>query len=213
MSIKQNKAVVKREKSLLANYKKWSESRHPYLDFIMDETDIGKWWVRIRDLDNEFKGGEYIVHMWAPKDYPFGPPEFYFKTATGVYGIDCKVCISIGEYHKSDYAAGQGGMGGFAAQLLNGIIFWSELGTGINILHQDFHMASKATKEIMKPRIQEEMKAIAARSRDDNIKRFGDLIKQFDELPWNVFYREIDRLKDVYSSRVCDIMKRYITAN
>lgn len=204
-----DKKDQKRIKSLMANFKKWSESRHQYLDFIIDETDMTKWWVRIRDLDGEFKGGEYIVHMFAPKDYPFGPPEFYFKTPNGVYGCDSKVCISIGEFHKKDFAAGQGGMGGFAAQLLNGMIFWKELGSGIAILNPEFHHAGKEAKARMAPALEAEKLRLAAASREANFKRFPDLARQFDTLPLNVAYRSVDDLS--HSTRVKTLMKKYIT--
>lgn len=210
MSAAIDKKAKKRVSSLIANYKKWSEVRHPYLDFIINESDVGKWWVRIRDLQDEFAGGEYIVEMVAPKEYPFGPPEFYFKTPTGVYGCNVKVCISIGEFHKDDFAAGQGGMGGFAVQLINGIIFWQELGHGISILHGEYYSANKVQKQEMLPGLQIEKRLLAKESKEFNRKHFGSLIDQFDNLPLNVIYRSIPELK--HSNKVTALIKNYITA-
>lgn len=206
------KKAKKRVSSLVANYKKWTESRHPLLDFIIDETDVGKWWVRIRDLqEDEFLGGEYILQMIAPKEYPFGPPEFYFKTANGVYGCDSKVCLSIGEFHKDGFAAGQGGMGGFASQLINGIVFWQDLGPGISILHEEFQRLSdnNANKRGMVPGIKTEHLELARRSRDANYKRFPELSHQFDSLPLNLAYNAVRTLP--HSSKVQQLIRNYIT--
>jgi hypothetical protein len=106
------------------------------LIFSMNKDDVCKWTIVIRNLvgnDGEFEHGEYLADMIAPEGFPVDPPEFYFKTPNGVYDIDVKVCVSIGEYHKADFPAAMG-MVGFATQLISGFIGWKDLGGGINIL-------------------------------------------------------------------------------
>ena len=103
--------------------------------FLMTDTS-NHWYILIRNLEmygEEFKGGEYIVEMIAPADFPFNPPRFFFKTPNGVYEMEKKVCISIGEYHKDQYRATLG-MQGFARELWNGMVNWRDMGGGINII-------------------------------------------------------------------------------
>ena len=200
----------RRTKSLVANFAKWSETRHEYIDFLMDDTDPGLWWIRIRDLTGEFTGGEYIVEMRAPLKYPFEPPEFYFKTPTGVYGIDTKICISIGEFHKDKFAAAQGGMGGFALQLINGIIYWQNLGHGIAILNSEYYSANKNRRNEMEPVLKSKMAILARESMDWNRAKYPNLVAKFDNLPFNKVARVCFGLP--YSSRCIGIMKKYLSS-
>jgi len=64
-----------------------------------------EWYIMIKDLEtmqgdassNIFHGGEYLVKIVIPSDYPLSPPEFYFMTPTGVFGMHEKVCVALGE--------------------------------------------------------------------------------------------------------------------
>jgi len=156
-----------RIKSLLSNFKKWAAVRHEHIDFIMSD-DPGVWYVRLRNFDGcnyEFKNGEYLVKVVAKKEYPHAPPEFYFMTPNGVYGINTKVCISIGEYHKSDYPSTLG-MGGFISNLVSGMIGWESLGHGISIIRTDNNVKKK----------------LAAGSVTYNYNNHKTLVKQFNNL-------------------------------
>lgn len=202
-----SKADIKRNKSILANFKKWSEEYHPYMDFLLQ--DVNNWYIRIRNLSDEFASGEYIVHMKAPVEYPFKPPEFYFFTQQGVYEINTKVCISIGEYHSNNYAAGQGGMGGFARELVNGIICWKDLGHGIAILNSEYYSASKEKKKIMLLSIQRKMEELAKKSKTWNAEKYPELVKQFNDLPFNIALK--NAALSGYSNNVKKLIKLFIT--
>lgn len=181
-------------RSIVANFKKYTEVRNSCFDIIMDDKDVRKWYVRLRDFSgnhDEFKGGEYLMEVKAPADYPFKPPEFYFYTPNGVYGTNQKVCISIGEYHADQWPAAKG-MGGMIIELINGLICWKQLGGGIAIQH---------TKEAEKQKFAQE-------SRMWNRKFYKDLIRQFDNLESNVMYRKTEAL--AVSDRTKFLVRRYL---
>ena len=121
-----------------AQFKKAVGDPNEHIRFMMSERP-NLWYILIGNFDgneDEFKEGAYLVRMIAPADFPFNPPRFYFMTPNGVYEVEKKVCINIGEYHKDQYRAALG-MAGFAEQLISGMIGWRELGGGINIVHTD----------------------------------------------------------------------------
>jgi hypothetical protein len=210
MPVKRN---PKREKSAKANFEKYSTVYQKYLDFIIDDKDCGIWRARIRDLVGEYQGGEYIVELWAPIDYPFGPPVFYFKTPNGVYECDKKVCISTGEFHKENYVAANGGMGGFSLDLVNGLICWQELGTGIAIMHSEFQMAPPAIRAQMLPQLLAEKRKYAAGSRAFNERYHADLVREFDELPFNSAIRYLDENVAQFNTACLHYIRGYIGLN
>lgn len=116
------------------------------------------------DGSKKTKYGEYLCRMEAPHDFPFNPPQFYMLTENGLYGVEKKVCISIGEYHKDQYRAALG-MAGFANQLVSGLIGWRDMGGGIEI-----HRTDVATK-----------KRFAAASRAKNHQNFPEIMRKIDE--------------------------------
>lgn len=184
--------VGKREKSLLANYKKAVNEFHPYLDFVINESNVGQWWCRFRDIegrDDEFHGGEYIIEMNAPADYPFSPPVFYVRTPNGVYdggyNKNINVCIGIGHFHKADYAAGQGGMMGFIMMTLNGFMNWRLTGTGIGILHSEYFTRGAHAQQEMDEPLNVEKRRLANESRAYNRKHFPKIMDLFDDLPFS----------------------------
>lgn len=142
-------ADSKFSKRMVMQYKKATKEPNQYVKFAMkSDAEPHIWYILLNNFsgnDGEFEGGEYLVRMEAPmprpssrkdeKDkpgFPFEPPHFYMLTHNGVYGVDTKVCISIGEFHADQYRATLG-MSGFADNLVSGLIGWRELGGGIEI--------------------------------------------------------------------------------
>jgi ubiquitin-conjugating enzyme E2 J2 len=118
-----------------AQFKKATCEPIDYVKFAMDEANINTWYVSLSQFagDNgEYYGGEYLVRVELPEEFPFKPPHFYFLTEQGLYGVETKVCISIGEYHSDQYRPVLG-VSGFCTQLVSGLIGASDMGGGINI--------------------------------------------------------------------------------
>jgi ubiquitin-conjugating enzyme E2 J2 len=159
-----------RTKKLYASFKEGRKELNKHIDYLIEDgKDVGTWLVRILNTpgnNDEFDGGEYLIRVKAPQKYPDAPPEFWFLTPNGVYDINKKVCISIGEYHKTDGHLPGLGMHGFTEQLWNGLICWKDLGDGISLL----------TTSIP------EKKILAFDSRAYNEKHNPEIVKRFDEL-------------------------------
>lgn len=212
-------AFPKRTKALTANFRKWCLTRHPNIDFLFDEpeqgmADPGIWWIRIRDIsgkDDEFKGGEYIAQLLAPANYPFGPPEFYFQTPNGVYNTHKKVCISVGVYHAADYPATLG-MGGFSKELPNGMISWRDMGSGLELVANEYHSAHKEQKPRLDAQYSNNIKSLAAASYAYNRKNpmLAKLIKRFEALPGNLAVATVPRLN--LDKKMETLVLKYLTS-
>lgn len=121
---------------MMAQFKKATKEPNEFIKFHMDEEKPWIWHILLSNFTgdkDEYKGGQYIFRMEAPADFPHNPPHFYARTPQGLYEIDQKVCINIGEWHKDQYRAALG-MDGFANQLVSGLIGWETMGGGIKIL-------------------------------------------------------------------------------
>lgn len=197
--------TTKCEKSLMANYKKAMSEFHPYLDFVMDDTNCKKWWCRFRDIygrDGEFKDGEYLIEMIADDDYPFTPPKFFVRTENGVYAAsrrqDLDVCLGNGHLHKDQFAAGQGGMMGFIMMTLNGFMNWRLTGQGYNLLNNDYFINGDSNTTYQQSLDQKKnaaMRGFAKVSRDHNRKYYPEVMRQFDELPFVQLRKHFDKLQ------------------
>jgi ubiquitin-protein ligase len=156
--IKEN---ARKSRVMMAQFRKATANPNDFAKFTMTD-DVNTWYILINGVagnDNEFVGGEYLVKIFAPADFPFDPPHFYFLTANGVYGTESKVCVSIGEFHKKDYPAALG-MSGFVTQLVSGMIGWREIGHGIQILNTTI----------------EDKKELAARSVASNAAYYANIV-------------------------------------
>ena len=166
----ENSLFVKR---IMQQYNKATRERDEFIKYSISDEEPNVWHILISGFsgnENEFEGGEYLVKMIAPKPgknrqgFPYEPPEFYFMTKNGVYDINTKVCISIGEFHADQYRATLG-MAGFAKELVSGMIGWKELGSGISIL--------KTTAK--------DKKKLAEASVGMNLENHSDLIKKIND--------------------------------
>lgn len=161
---------------MMAQFRKATATPSEYIKYsIPDSNQTNIWYLLLSNFsgdENEFtyekkgktKYGEYLVKMEAPNDFPYNPPKFTLLTPNGVYDTDGVVCISIGEFHRSNYRATLG-MFGFANQLVSGLIGWKSLGGGIRLIK-----TSKSKK-----------KSFAEASHDFNMKNYPEIMKIIDE--------------------------------
>lgn len=159
---------------MMAQFRKAIAEPNEFIKFAMTNNP-SEWYILLSGIsgdEDEFVGGEYLCKVVAPTNFPYEPPHFYFMTPNGVYDINCKVCVSIGEFHKESYPASFG-MSGFVNQLVSGLIGWKSLGNGISLLKTT--LAQK--------------KAYAAASMTHNIDmhEYGLVLESFDgyKLRWD----------------------------
>src|SRR6185295_7079813 len=105
---------------MMAQYRFATREPNEFVKFYMCEHDTNTWYTLLHGIDGdelEFKGGEYLVRIELPDDFPrSAPPRFYFMTPQGLYDVEKIVCISIGEFHKDKYRSVLG-VAGFCSQL------------------------------------------------------------------------------------------------
>lgn len=112
------------------------KERLDYCKIALDENDITHWYALLYNLsgpEDEFIGGEFLVEIKLPEEFPFKPPAFHFLTPTGVFEINTKCCIHIGEYHSQNYSA-TSKAGGFIMELANGLMCHNQLTNGIGLI-------------------------------------------------------------------------------
>lgn len=152
---------------MMGHFRKATMSSDPYVKYMMSPNDARIWYALLGNFDGndgEFAGGQYLVRIEAPKDFPFKPPWFYFMTPNGVYDTEKKVCIDIGGYHADNYRATLG-MPGFTLQLVNGMICYKDLGGGISLL-----ATNVATK-----------RGLATASSAYNLEHHADIVQGIEE--------------------------------
>jgi len=161
-------------KILLAQHKNFNADPYPHLLAISDEQDFRIWYFLVGGLDDPFLHGEFIFKLTAPDSFPASPPRFEFCTENGVFHPTGPICISVGEYHTNDRPGKTGaygwrpalGMKGFAIQVVNGLICYEGLESGIRI--QNAPIAEK--------------RAFAKNSRAENTRKFPDIYRRFEEI-------------------------------
>lgn len=159
-------------KVLAAQYRALVSEPLPYLLPVLDEELPTVWWFFISGLPAPYEGGEYIFKLTAPEEFPHKPPSLEFLTPNGVFETGGPVCISVGEFHAEDKPGPEGsygwrpslGMGGFAREVLNGLICLDKDDVGIRI-----GVVSD-----------EEKAALAARSREFNYAHYPGLMSLFN---------------------------------
>ncbi len=157
----------RRNAVLRTQFRKITEIPNEFLKFHMEERDMSTWYVLLSGIagdNNEYVGGEYVVKIVLPNDYPYNPPEFYFLTPQGLFELNTTVCVSIGQFHAKDYRPVLG-IAGFCTNLISGLIGWKTIGDGIAII--------KTTLA--------EKKKLAAESRSYNTTYNAEIMKKINE--------------------------------
>lgn len=151
-------------KRMNGHFRNATKTRNDYVKFAVMEQNPYIWYIMIHGLEDEFKGGEYLLKVEAGANFPHEPPQFTVLTPNGVFATEGKVCISNGEYHKENYDM-RLGMGGFTTNIISGLINWRQLGQGIGI---------------MRTKVEEKVK-YAADSKAYNMDKYPQIVAMIEE--------------------------------
>lgn len=142
-------------KIMMAQLKKAHKTDHPNLIPLIDEADVKTWHFLVCNLPDPYVGGEFIIKLVAPGEFPHKPPSFSVLTPNGVFETGGKICLSIGEFHANDHKkSGERGaygwrsalgMIGFAREVVNAFIVPDSLGGGIRIIR---NRSDKKTRQL-----------------------------------------------------------------
>lgn len=58
----------------------------------------------ISGLDGDFTGGEYIMKISLPNNYPFGAPVISFDTPNGKFEPGKNICLNITHFHSETWS-------------------------------------------------------------------------------------------------------------
>lgn len=92
---------VKRVMKEIAEYQA-SDKKSFLLSY--DETDLQMFHVVVRTMDGEYSGGEYILKVKLPDDYPYSPPVISCETPNGRFETGKNICLSISHYHSESWS-------------------------------------------------------------------------------------------------------------
>lgn len=126
-------------------------SPHPNVTLYWpDRKNKRVFWVLLSGIEADpqygYAGAEYLIIGTLPLDFPASPMDFYWKTPSGIYYCMCKICISIGSFHKDNARAGLG-IVGFLDQLTHTMRTPHTLRGGINVMQCDTATIYKCAKE------------------------------------------------------------------
>jgi ubiquitin-protein ligase len=94
-----------RQKRLVSEFNVLKKDPLDNIDVTIANDNMDTWYVKIHKLsDDGFVGGEYLLEILMPKDYPFSPPDFRMLTPNGRFDINRKLCFSNSGYHPEDWS-------------------------------------------------------------------------------------------------------------
>jgi ubiquitin-protein ligase len=123
-------AKILRKQLLMAN--STADGFSPTALAYADDADPTLWVVLVAGLEGPAAGGEFLFTLQAPGDFPANPPSVKCHTPNGVFDLDCRICVSIGEFHKEAWRPALG-MAGFAREIATTVETVGEVASGIGI--------------------------------------------------------------------------------
>lgn len=70
----------------------------------VDAADAGRVLVRLAGLPAPYDGGEYVVALRLPADYPMMPPDVAMLTPNGRFAPGASVCTTFTSYHPESWS-------------------------------------------------------------------------------------------------------------
>lgn len=89
----------------MSEYKKLMTDPLDNIDVTVLNDDMNVWYVKIYGLTEDvYKGGEYLLEILIPTDYPYSAPDFRMLTPNGRFDIERKLCFSNSGYHPEEWS-------------------------------------------------------------------------------------------------------------
>ena len=81
------------------------ENPSEYYEACPSLENISIWYAKIKNLSDEYKGGEYLLKITFPEEYPFKAPDYQMMTPSGRFDINSKLCFSNTGFHGETWSA------------------------------------------------------------------------------------------------------------
>ena len=111
-----------------AQIKKIIKLDEEYYTAVVLPEDIHTVYVLVKNLPDDYVGGEYLFKLDIPAEFPDKPPHLHALTPNGLFELGGQICVSIGTFHQSDFRTTKAGTYGWrpaiglSGFILNGII-------------------------------------------------------------------------------------------
>lgn len=93
---------VRRMMKEIADYQS-SREKHPFR-LAFQESNLQVIHAIVRGLDGDYNGGEYILRIKLPDDYPFSPPVIAWMTPNGRFESETNICLNITHMHSETWS-------------------------------------------------------------------------------------------------------------
>jgi ubiquitin-protein ligase len=91
-------------KRIMKEIKEYEASDKKAFTLAYDEERLGEFYAILRSLDGVYEGGEYILKIKLPDDYPFKPPVISCITPSGRFIVSATICLNISHYHAETWS-------------------------------------------------------------------------------------------------------------
>lgn len=152
--------------------KEISRNPLPNISAAPSPNNILEWhYVLKGDIDSVYAGGFYHGTIVFPKEYPYKPPAIFMATPNGRFKTDCRLCLSISDFHPESWNPLWG-----ISPILLGL--------------QSFFYEDTVTHGALKGVPDSEKRSLAKASLEYNVRRsvafrkiFPDYVKEFEDDP------------------------------
>ena len=186
--IQSGSSPAKRTKVIMNHQRSSFENPSPYAVWFFPDDNCNKVFCQLRfetekKFDNyheEFGGGQFIMSAELPREYPAKPPKHVkFLTPNGVFAVGGSICIDGGEFHPENYKKEQGFPEFLVGQIMNVMLNYKIVGSGISHIHGQ---TSKAQKQKFAKESREwNKKNMRKYDKYDLYKEFEDAVPQWQE--------------------------------
>jgi ubiquitin-protein ligase len=91
-------------KRVLKELKEYESGDKKAFTLAYDENNLQVFYAIVRSMDGPYEGGEYVLKIKLPDDYPFKPPVISCDTPNGRFHAATNICLNISHYHSESWS-------------------------------------------------------------------------------------------------------------
>lgn len=91
-------------KRVVKELSEYSKNKPTDYKLAYDQSDLQIIYAVLMNMDGPFSGGEYILKIKLPDDYPLRPPVISCITPNGRFRSDVNICLSISHFHSETWS-------------------------------------------------------------------------------------------------------------
>jgi len=69
-----------------------------------DENDLQMFYAVVDSMDGDYSGGQYIMKVKLPDNYPYSPPVISCVNPNGRFEPGTNICLNISHYHSESWS-------------------------------------------------------------------------------------------------------------